>query len=548
MANDSTQTAPTAPTSDVFADAFAESQAGRPASADAKGPDVFANAFNDSIAGRPPMAGAASGSQTPDFSLGAAVAGPTTAVGAPMSPEMQGESSGVSDILHGNIRQGAGKIWDAEKPHVIQGSLLEKAMQKLDPHFQGSVTSDQVSAHAAAEAINQPVANVAQFIDKEQHPVAKAFAETAQSFLTPTAVATLYATGGLGLVKSPAALSMASRLISGGFSVAAIASAYKNLEGFKDAYDKNDSSEAAYQLTHAITSGLLAAVSGYYGATGRFPNPFRAKANAAAAATSKIEPAVAAKAAAPDVSQPGIVKQVFQGEKVAQPAAQSALRTGAEAVTGKTAPASIRMALDEPVDTVYASAKGLYRQIDQAAGTDFKALNERLDNTEYQLRQLTETEEDVAKEAALEKARTATMDKIAAAKQQALDNGVDPSVLDKADAQFKQARALQELQTKVFKNPNIVQGNAALGTPETINVDSAVKALQRLQDNTKYGGSRLEQALGKANANGLLNDLYAAQRAGVKAARYQTIARWIVGISAVPAAGAVFGGAEKLLE
>src|SRR6266404_840375 len=48
-------------------------------------------------------------SPTPDFSVRAAVTGPGTALATPLSPEMQEEGSGVSDIMHGNFRQGAGK-------------------------------------------------------------------------------------------------------------------------------------------------------------------------------------------------------------------------------------------------------------------------------------------------------------------------------------------------------------------------------------------------------------------------------------------------------
>lgn len=44
-------------------------------------------------------------------------------------------ASGVSDIFHGNVGQGLSKIYEAERPHVIQGSYLEKAIQKIDPSF-----------------------------------------------------------------------------------------------------------------------------------------------------------------------------------------------------------------------------------------------------------------------------------------------------------------------------------------------------------------------------------------------------------------------------
>jgi hypothetical protein len=229
------------------------------------------------------------------------------------------------------------------------------------------------------------------------------------------------------------------------------------------------------------------------------------------------------------------IKNLLKGDKAGQPQAEEAMREGVKA-GGKEAgistvqPQSLRTVVEEPIQTLDSSAKSLYRQIDQAAGTDFKALNEKLDNTEYQIRQLTETEEDVAKEAQLEKSRTAIMDKIEAAKQQARGAGVDPKILDRADAQFRQARALSDLETKVFKNPNIIQGNAAFKTPETVNVKSAVKTLQKLQDTTKYGGSRLEQALGKEGAKQLLERMYAAERAGMEALSHQEVAKWIAGI------------------
>jgi hypothetical protein len=226
--------------------------------------------------------------------------------------------------------------------------------------------------------------------------------------------------------------------------------------------------------------------------------------------------------------QAGPLRQILKGEKVAQEPAQQALRGGADAASGAPGAAaktpSLRTVLEKPIDTIESNAKAAYRQVDEAAGTDFKALREKLENTEYQLRQLTETEEDVAKEASLEKSRTAIMDKIEAAKQQAIKAGVDPKLLDQADAQFKQASALKDLQTKVFKNTGIISGNKALGAEESVNVNQAVKELQKLQDNTKFGAARLEQALGKDGALAILKDMYAAQKAGIQAMSRQEFA------------------------
>jgi DNA-binding transcriptional regulator YdaS (Cro superfamily) len=219
---------------------------------------------------------------------------------------------------------------------------------------------------------------------------------------------------------------------------------------------------------------------------------------------------------------PEVVEQIAKGERVAQPEAEAALRRAAttgsrEAGQATVQPQSLRAVLEDPIDSLESQTKVQYREIDRAAGTDFKALNDKLSNTEYQIRQLTETEEDVAKEAQLEKSRTAIMDKIEAAKQQAIAKGVDPDILDKADANFRQANALKDVEARVFKNTGVVKGNVVHGTPETVNVDAAVKALQKLQDSEPYGSSRLEQAFGREGAKAVLDDMYSAQRAGVKA-------------------------------
>ena len=164
----------------------------------------------------------------------------------PLSPSMQQEGSGVSDILHGNFNEGAGKIWEAEKPHVIQGSRLEKAMQVINPSFHGSVTSDEAKASGRAiiNVASAPAVDAAQFIDKDKHPAEKAVAEVAQNLTTPANLAILHGTGGLGLIDSAASRGLATKLLSGGFSALAIANAYKNLKGFKEAFDKGDSTEA----------------------------------------------------------------------------------------------------------------------------------------------------------------------------------------------------------------------------------------------------------------------------------------------------------------
>jgi hypothetical protein len=264
-----------------------------------------------------------------------------------------------------------------------------------------------------------------------------------------------------------------------------------------------------------------------------------------AVATSTAASAARAATTPAAEATPGIISKVVKGAKVAQPKAQSALREAASVASeSPTAqPMSLPRILEQPIDTTESQAKSLYSKIDAAAGTDIKALREKLGNTEYQIRNLTDTEEDRALESRLELSRQGLLDKIDTAKQDAIKAGVDPATLDQADATYGKAQALREVE-KIFKNPSNISGNARLGQEEIINVEPTVRALQKLQYADKYGGSRLEQALGEQNANALLGKLYEAQRLGQSAIKARRIAEWVGG--GILAAGPVIEGTKTL--
>ena len=239
--------------------------------------------------------------------------------------------------------------------------------------------------------------------------------------------------------------------------------------------------------------------------------------------------------------KPGIVKQIVRGEKVAQPQAEEALRTGAkaggaEAGASTVQPQSLRTVVEQPINAIETHAKELYKTIDEATGGKFQPNADRLANVNNKLRDIAGTDE--AKEAEL----TATKQRLEWQQEQLFDkaaeNGIPKDIVQSAKADFKQAQALRDLESKVFKNPSVIEGNAAMGAPETVNVKAAVKALQKLQDSTEFGGPRLEQALGKEGANGLLKDMYAAQKAGVTAMTRQQFAIKLAKYSAWASLGA----------
>lgn len=245
----------------------------------------------------------------------------------------------------------------------------------------------------------------------------------------------------------------------------------------------------------------------------------------------------------------GIASQILKGKNIAQEPAEEALRGGAKAAgqnIGAEASTEMRMAakagvnpslrttLEEPIEKGVTGAKIKYRAIDDAAKTDFKALTDKLEHAEEQIRLAADGSEEEAK---WELARTKIMDRIKDAEKMAEAAGVPKNALAEADKQFTKASALKDVEAKVFKNTSAVKGNVTHGTKETLDVDRVVDALQKLQDNTKRGGSRLEQAFGKEGAKRLLDDLYAAQRLGVKAVRTQDWAKWIGGGLGIGAVG-----------
>jgi hypothetical protein len=240
-------------------------------------------------------------------------------------------------------------------------------------------------------------------------------------------------------------------------------------------------------------------------------------------------------------SDPGFIERVMQGEQVAQAPAQAATRTATKAAGNEVGlstaqPESLRLLAEEPIDIVNTLKKNLYGQVDKAAGTDLKTLYDRLDKVNDAIDL---TAPGSPEEARLEATRTAQMQTIEDAKQTARTKGIDvDQTLAKADALHTREMALRDFQKGFLKNPNILEGNVAHGTPETVNIDSAIKVLQRMQDNTKFGASRLSQALGSDGAKSLLDNLYAAQRSGNKAATLQKILEWVAGATAATATGA----------
>lgn len=219
-------------------------------------------------------------------------------------------------------------------------------------------------------------------------------------------------------------------------------------------------------------------------------NPFRKTAQA-------VKEAVQGITAPPEVA----------GEAVSQPIAQTGVRA-----TAPTVGSSFRSGID--VKAPLADAKALYKTVDDAAKTDFKALYDKLDAAHDAAR---EAGIGTPEEAKAELAIKNTQEAIDEAKKVAAQSGVRDvdSILAKADKKFTETQANKDFNKSFFGNSDVVQGNVAHGAPETINIDSAIKALERMDKPNRYGVSRLQQTtLGQKGAFKLKQVLYDAQKAG----------------------------------
>jgi hypothetical protein len=237
-----------------------------------------------------------------------------------------------------------------------------------------------------------------------------------------------------------------------------------------------------------------------------------------------------------DAGEPGVLKQVWQGEKVAQPAAQQAVRQAVQnsAEAAGTADESVASSIqthpllegnatviDEHLSALQKQEQAAYSKMDEAAGFDVKAEKQQLANDQYKLKQLGNTDADVTQKGNLIESINDSQARITDAAAKMKEAGVDP---DAADTIHKQRMAGNDFKKALIKNTS--------SDGQSVNVDGMLKASKALRF-AKYG-DRLEQFLGsKEAADSFMSDLQHAQELGAHAVKAQKIAsmvgKWVVG-------------------
>jgi hypothetical protein len=239
------------------------------------------------------------------------------------------------------------------------------------------------------------------------------------------------------------------------------------------------------------------------------------------------------------VPKPGIVKQVMQGEKVAQPPAQAAIRQGVQSSTtadteGQALIEGNKTIVDDHLADLKTREQAAYKKVDDAAGFDVKAEKAQLANDQYKLKQLGNTDADVTQRGNLIESINDSTDRISQAEAKLKEAGIDP---DEADAIHKQRMAGGDFKKALIQNVS--------SDGQSVNVDGLLNAAKKLRF-SKYG-DRLEQFMGsKENADTFMNQLESAQKLGVHAMKAQRVAKWLGVIGGGALGAEIVHGASAL--
>jgi hypothetical protein len=173
--------------------------------------------------------------------------------------------------------------------------------------------------------------------------------------------------------------------------------------------------------------------------------------------------------------------------------------------------------------------------MDEAAGFDVKDKKARLSNDQYKLKQLGNTDADIALKDQLNASIRDSQARIADAEAKMQEADIDPKA---ADVLHKQRMAGLDFKKALVRNTS--------EDGQTINVDKLLTASKNLRF-TKYG-DRLSQFFGSDEAaDDFMSSLKQAQKAGAHAVRVRKVALWTAAALGVTGVGAkiIHGLAEE---
>jgi hypothetical protein len=239
------------------------------------------------------------------------------------------------------------------------------------------------------------------------------------------------------------------------------------------------------------------------------------------------------------------IKAPFDASAI-QPELQAGIRNTINAAAKElgvqpSSAASIRDVAAEISTAVKAKAQSLYKTLDQATQGRFQRFDEALDDIHSQLRDLIDGEDPDHEGALIERLNT-----VQDAKDKAIEGlkaaGIDPKILDTANALWRRGSAIGDLAQHIRTSTSGMRPELQAGaktTPETV---SATKLFSRA--NSLYDRGRLQVALGQQKAQELLQ---AVDKAYLQAQKTANAQGWLKTAARV-GAGSIGGyGAYSLV-
>jgi hypothetical protein len=201
-------------------------------------------------------------------------------------------------------------------------------------------------------------------------------------------------------------------------------------------------------------------------------------------------------------------------------------------------------------DAVKAKAQGLYKQADEAlGGVRFQNFQDSVRNIKQAIRE--EVGIDPERDAALQQRLADARAGHDLAKEQLATKGLDPGIIDTADALYKKAMALSDLSKPIQASISGLRADLSGGTSDV--AESLSPAKMALRVNKLYDSGRLQQALGNDGAadlvtaiedtKGRLKDVASAAKQQAEAVKSKAAQQTAAVRARIAAAGAAGGAA-----
>ena len=144
------------------------------------------------------------------------------------------------------------------------------SIPEFNPAFEAASHTDTGTLASGETPKMQLVTPEAALSESEQrrHPILTGAGQVVGGITSPESAALIAGTAGLGELPGAARL-VVPRLLSAGFGLQAITSAYQTSKAARDAFERGDTSEGERLLTAAILSGGMALAAGAHAATGK---------------------------------------------------------------------------------------------------------------------------------------------------------------------------------------------------------------------------------------------------------------------------------------